>query len=84
MCVECDLAQPESLASLVGSAPGVVDGILSIIATKRVIRITNCGCCPRWKRVHGDHSPVVSFLMLFLQQGVHSHLLLHKDGTSCP
>ena len=29
MCVECDQAEPESLASLGGSAPGVVDGILS-------------------------------------------------------
>ena len=29
MCVECDLAEPESLASLGGSAPGVVDGFLS-------------------------------------------------------
>ena len=29
-CVECDLAEPESLASLGGSAPGVVDGILSV------------------------------------------------------
>ena len=29
-CVECDLAEPESLASLGGSAPGVVDGILSM------------------------------------------------------
>ena len=28
-CVECGLAEPESLASLGGSAPGVVDGILS-------------------------------------------------------
>ena len=28
-CVECDLAEPESLASLGGSAPGFVDGILS-------------------------------------------------------
>ena len=28
-CVECDLAEPESLASLGGSAPGVVDGIMS-------------------------------------------------------
>ena len=28
-CIECDLAEPESLASLGGSAPGVVDGILS-------------------------------------------------------
>ena len=28
-CVECDLAEPESLASLGGSAHGVVDGILS-------------------------------------------------------
>ena len=29
-CVECDLAEPESLASLGGSAPGVFDGILSL------------------------------------------------------
>ena len=29
MCVECDLAEPESLASQGGSAPGVVEGILS-------------------------------------------------------
>ena len=29
-CVECDLAEPEYLASLAGSAPGVVDGILSV------------------------------------------------------
>ena len=28
-CVECGLAEPESLASLGGSAPGLVDGILS-------------------------------------------------------
>ena len=28
-CIECDLAESESLASLGGSAPGVVDGILS-------------------------------------------------------
>ena len=32
-CVECGLAEPESLASLGGSAPGVVDGILSSVAT---------------------------------------------------
>ena len=29
-CVECDLAEPESLASLGSSAPGVVDGILPL------------------------------------------------------
>ena len=28
-CVECDVAEPESLTSLGGSAPGVFDGILS-------------------------------------------------------
>ena len=33
-CVKCDLAEPESLASLGGSAPGVVDGILSRMNTK--------------------------------------------------
>ena len=30
-CIECDLAEPESLTSLGGSAPGLVDGILSIL-----------------------------------------------------
>ena len=30
-CVECDLAEPESLASLGGSAPEVVDVILSLM-----------------------------------------------------
>ena len=29
-CVECDLAEPESLTSLGGSAPGLVEGILSL------------------------------------------------------
>ena len=33
MCIECDQAEPESLASLGGSAPGVVDGILSRISS---------------------------------------------------
>ena len=32
-CVECNLAEPESLASLGGSAPGLVDGILSTSST---------------------------------------------------
>ena len=35
-CVECDLAEPESLASLGGSAPGVVDGILSTLLTMKI------------------------------------------------
>ena len=34
-CIECDLAEPESLASLGGSAPGVVDGILSNVTEER-------------------------------------------------
>ena len=34
-CVECDLAEPESLASLGGSAPGLVDGILSLSPTTK-------------------------------------------------
>ena len=29
-CIECDLAEPESLASLGGSALGLIDGILSL------------------------------------------------------
>ena len=29
-CIECDLAEPESLASLSGSSPGLFDGILSL------------------------------------------------------
>ena len=32
-CVECNLAEPESLASLGGSAPGLADRILSILDT---------------------------------------------------
>ena len=39
-CVECDLAEPESLASLGGSAPGVVDGILSIILVGHATFVT--------------------------------------------
>ena len=35
-CVECDLAEPESLVSLGGSAPGVVDGILSILTSPSI------------------------------------------------
>ena len=35
-CVECDLAEPESLASLGGSAPGVFDGILSELVPPRI------------------------------------------------
>ena len=35
-CVECNLAEPESLASLGGSAPGLVDGILSAIDSAQV------------------------------------------------
>ena len=38
-CVECDLAEPESLTSLGGSAPGVVDGILSAMG-------------PWWTKLH--------------------------------
>ena len=34
-CIECDLAEPESLASLGGSAPGLVDGILSLNVPRR-------------------------------------------------
>ena len=40
-CVECDLAEPESLASLGGSAPGVVDGILSILKAALMGNQTN-------------------------------------------
>ena len=40
-CVECDLAEPESLASLGGSAPGVVDGILSPTRFTLFIKMRN-------------------------------------------
>ena len=30
-CIECDLAEPESLASLGGSAPGLPEEILSLL-----------------------------------------------------
>ena len=40
-CIECDLAEPESLTSLGGSAPGVVDGILSHCRVPWAL----LGCC---------------------------------------
>ena len=49
-CVECDLAEPESLASLGGSAPGVVDGILS------GVEASGAGGEP--EGVSGDTSPL--------------------------
>ena len=46
-CVECDLAEPESLASLGGSAPGVVDGILSLLSqAKSIAGITKLPISP--------------------------------------
>ena len=45
-CVECDLAEPESLASLGGSAPGVVDGILSEILDDQIDQLW-LGQCDR-------------------------------------
>ena len=42
-CVECDLAEPESLASLGGSAPGVVDGILSAVDDGSTMAQFFCG-----------------------------------------
>ena len=39
-CIECDLAEPESLASLGGSAPGLVDGILSMVVQMAIEGIT--------------------------------------------
>ena len=47
-CVECGLAEPESLASLGGSAPGVVDGILSVL-------------CPYHVESHVHYSPSKPF-----------------------
>ena len=44
-CVECDLAEPESLASLGGSAPGVVDGILS-----ELVAVDDCMSLILWTR----------------------------------
>ena len=41
-CVECDLAEPESLASLGGSAPGLVDGILSVPNWKMIQNVLVC------------------------------------------
>ena len=40
-CIECDLAEPESLASLGGSAPGVVDGILSVLAELEEVQVVS-------------------------------------------
>ena len=52
-CVECDLAEPESLASLGGSAPGVVDGILSVVDG-------HYNSCSRWVE------PQLIFLMTMM------------------
>ena len=41
-CVECDLAEPESLESLGGSAPGVVDGILSPGSPSQELHLPPC------------------------------------------
>ena len=43
-CIECGLAEPESLASLGGSAPGLVDGILSF-------KFDPAASPPRWNVV---------------------------------
>ena len=48
-CVECDLAEPESLASLGGSAPGLVDGILSPFD----VRVMNTCCNMVMLLLHG-------------------------------
>ena len=37
-CIECDLAEPESLTSLGGSAPGLVDGIPSTVILQKDIK----------------------------------------------
>ena len=59
-CVECDLAEPESLASLGGSAPGVVDGILSASALALINPETYWPNCMHKKPVHNEQEPSVS------------------------
>ena len=56
-CVGCDLAEPESLASLGGSAPGVVDGILSTSnvltdALSQIPAVTHCHTVARHLLAH--------------------------------
>ena len=53
-CVECDLAEPESLASLGGSAPGLVDGILSV-EFYQIHALSSRGPPPPRPGVHHNH-----------------------------
>ena len=53
-CIECDLAEPESLASLGGSAPGVVDGILST-STSVFVNWGHDGICFLKQQGNQDH-----------------------------
>ena len=57
-CVKCDLAEPESLASLGGSAPGLVDGIRSS---------TSDGMCYESLNRGGGKCPTQKFMDNFSQ-----------------
>ena len=60
-CVECDLAEPESLASLGGSAPGLVDGILSQLADN-LCHLGGCIPDPNPVAVVGVTIPMPAFV----------------------
>ena len=66
-CVECDLAEPESLASLGGSAPGVVDGILSrgVLSNQNHARTTRHRGAHIFSIVYSILTPRVRFRSFF-------------------
>ena len=70
-CVECGLAEPESLASPGGSAPGVVDGILSP-AHATPVAITSA--------LQGSIAAVnvMHFILLELKTIFHHHAKFHQ------
>ena len=76
-CVECDLAEPESLASLGGSAPGVVDGILSICHTPNMTHPYICQ-----SRQPSDHCTIGAKGPSVCQP--HESAVRHTTTTTCP
>ena len=76
-CVECDLAEPESLASLGGSAPGLVDGILSLMLDPWQLKWT--------ENVNSTDQPnmTMSHLVDFMEQQRLFHNARQPQSRTC-
>ena len=85
-CVECDLAEPESLASLGGSAPGVVDGILSQMYHSLgdlLPPVLSWSSLVSLQRFFHRTQVFSQHIFLDLQQDFHLHLLyIHIQGDN--